>query len=188
MIVPALETVLPVVKKLPECADWSKTVSPFIPQLYALPYQLVEKYNDIDALKHLYLSTNPLISAFFFAAGIVAPIVFIVAEINQNFSQIDRLWSILPPLYTCHYALWAHLSGLPAQRLDHIMAISVLWGIRLTFNYWRKGGYKIGEEDYRWVVVRKYAQTRGWMLLFNLTFISFAQSVSICAFFHLSWR
>lgn len=24
--------------------------------------------------------------------------------------------------------------------------------IRLTFNYWRKGGYQIGSEDYRWYV------------------------------------
>lgn len=23
---------------------------------------------------------------------------------------------------------------------------------RLTFNYWRKGGYEIGSEDYRWFV------------------------------------
>lgn len=22
--------------------------------------------------------------------------------------------------------------------------------LRLTFNYWRKGGYSIGSEDYRW--------------------------------------
>lgn len=24
--------------------------------------------------------------------------------------------------------------------------------IRLTFNYWRKGGYTVGSEDYRWYV------------------------------------
>lgn len=24
--------------------------------------------------------------------------------------------------------------------------------IRLTFNYWRKGGYNVGSEDYRWSV------------------------------------
>lgn len=22
--------------------------------------------------------------------------------------------------------------------------------IRLTYNYWRRGGYKVGSEDYRW--------------------------------------
>lgn len=177
MIVPALESTIPVIKSVPECADFSKTVLPYLPQFYTLPQQLYERINDIEALKHLYISTNPVITALAFAIYFLAPAVLIVSEINKNYSQVDRLWSILPVLYNCHYTLWAHLSGLPTQRLDHIMAVSILWGARLTFNYWRKGGYSIGTEDYRWLHVRKYAGPF-WMFVFNVTFISFAQSVS----------
>lgn len=49
--------------------------------------------------------------------------------------------------------------------------------IRLTYNYWRKGGYSIGSEDYRWEIVKKQV-TPFQMFIFNVLFISFAQSVS----------
>ena len=35
-----------------------------------------------------------------------------------------------------------------------LILISV-WGIRLTYNYYRKGGYAKGGEDYRWVYIRE---------------------------------
>ncbi|KAI4211335.1 MAG: hypothetical protein LQ351_005890 [Letrouitia transgressa] len=47
---------------------------------------------------------------------------------------------------------------------------------RLTFNYWRKGGYSIGSEDYRWNVLKEYINAP-LFFLFNVIFISFAQSL-----------
>lgn len=179
MLVPTLDAAIPFVKTLPECADFSKTVEPYIPQLYALPQQILANIASLEGLKTLYLATNPLITTFFFATCIVAPIALIVAEINKNYSQIDRVWSVLPVIFNSHYALWAHLSGLPTQKMDTVMAVSVLWGARLTFNYWRKGGYTIGSEDYRWVVVRKHAGKA--MFLFDVLFIAWGQSVSLYA-------
>lgn len=177
MLVPALDITIPVIKRLPECSDFSKTVVPYLPQLYSLPQLVFARINDFDALKELYISTNPLITPLAFSLYVLTPAVLIVSEINKNYSQVDRLWSIIPVVYNCHYALWAHLCGLPAQRLDHIMAVSILWGARLTFNYWRKGGYSIGSEDYRWERVREIAGPLG-MFLFNVTFISLGQNVS----------
>jgi steroid 5-alpha reductase family enzyme len=183
MLVPLLETTIPYVRRVEQCADFSKTFQPYLPQLYDLPQQIYKHINDFEGLKHLYLSTNPLIVALAFALAL-APVVLIVSEINKNYSQVDRLWSFLPVLYNCHYALWAHLSGIPSLRLDHVMSVSILWGARLTFNYWRKGGYQIGSEDYRWIVVRKYAGPVG-MFAFNVAFISLGQSVSSIALFYL---
>ncbi|KAF2200108.1 DUF1295-domain-containing protein [Delitschia confertaspora ATCC 74209] len=166
---------LPLVKSLPECADFSRTVQPYLPQLYALPAQIFSHLGDANALKEIYLSTNPLISALAFAVGI-SPIFLIVSEVNKNYSQVDRVWSILPVIYNCHYALWAHLSGVPANKLNHVMAVSTIWGLRLTYNYWRKGGYSVGSEDYRWEKLREYL--RPWqMFTFNVAFISLAQSL-----------
>jgi len=89
--------------------------------------------------------------------------------------QVDRCWSILPTIYNAHYALYAHLNGLETQRLDHLLSFSIVWSLRLTFNYWRKGGYSIGSEDYRWEVLRKHLSP-AIFFVFNATFISLAQS------------
>jgi steroid 5-alpha reductase family enzyme len=52
-------------------------------------------------------------------------------------------------------------------------------GCRLTWNFWRKGGYS-GGEDYRWSVIRKWFP--GWKFeFFNLVFICFAQHAVFCA-------
>lgn len=34
-------------------------------------------------------------------------------------------------------------------------AFIFIWGTRLTYNFWRKGGYSNGGEDYRWAWIRK---------------------------------
>ncbi len=63
-----------------------------------------------------------------------------------------------------------------------------LWGIRLTYNFSRKGAYSWkfweGEEDYRWVVLRQKPELKApirWAL-FNLFFISFYQNALILLF------
>lgn len=173
-----LNAALPVVKSLPECGDYFKTVEPFLPQFYDLPYQIAAHVTDVQALKGIYVNTNPLMMALAFAVMFVTPIVLLVSEVNRNYSQVDRLWSILPALYNVHYGVWAHLNGLPTLRLDHVMAVSLLWGGRLTFNYWRKGGYQVGSEDYRWNIVKDYVGAPG-MFIFNVTFISLGQNVRI---------
>ncbi|KAH7555226.1 hypothetical protein BM1_06849 [Bipolaris maydis] len=170
-----LDMAIPVVSTLPECVDFHKTVEPYLPQLYDLPYQVVARISDVQALKELYLSTNPLISSFAFAVLFLSPTVFILSEINRNYSQVDRIWSLLPAVYNIHYATWAHLNGLPATKLDHVMAVSIIWSARLTFNYWRKGGYTIGSEDYRWNIVKDYIGGPA-MFVMNIVFISFYQN------------
>ncbi|KAH7135642.1 hypothetical protein B0J11DRAFT_454182 [Dendryphion nanum] len=179
MLVPSLNTALPLLTTVPECAEFSKTVAPYIPQLYDLPYKILAHYNDLDALKHIYLSTNPLVTAVGFSV-FLSVVVLIVSEINKNYSQVDRLWSIIPVIYNCHYSLWAHLSGIPAHRVDHVMAVSILWGARLTFNYWRKGGYSVGSEDYRWAIVKKNVGSF-WMVILNIAFISLGQNLLLLA-------
>ncbi|KFH48903.1 hypothetical protein ACRE_001190 [Hapsidospora chrysogenum ATCC 11550] len=171
---------LPLLKSVEDCADFSKTVEPFIPQLYRLPSQVLGNIGSIDGLKQLYIGTNPLITGF--AASIAFGFGFLVAsEVNRNYSQVDRMWSILPNLYVVHLAVWARLAGLPHSRLDLIAAATTLWSIRLTHNYWRKGGYGIGSEDYRWAILQKYVNKFAWFI-FNVTFISFIQSILLFSF------
>ncbi|KAF7551601.1 hypothetical protein G7046_g7672 [Stylonectria norvegica] len=171
---------LPLLKSLEDCGDYAKTVEPFIPQLYALPRQILDSIASPTALQQLYIDTNPLISAF--AVSIVVGfIVLIVSEVNRNYSQIDRLWSILPNLYIVHMAVWARLAGEPHDRIDLVALATTLWSCRLTFNYARKGGYNRGSEDYRWEILKGYVPGFIWFI-FNVTFISFIQSFLLLAF------
>lgn len=48
--------------------------------------------------------------------------------------------------------------------------------VRLTYNYYRRGGYSIGSEDYRWEIVKKTVGS-ALFFLFNVTFISLAQPI-----------
>ena len=63
-------------------------------------------------------------------------------------------------------------------RLVVMASLATLWGIRLTFNFARKGAYKLrfweGVEDYRWAVVRSGApfnNNRWAWTAFDLGFI-----------------
>ncbi|KAK3692532.1 hypothetical protein B0T22DRAFT_399898 [Podospora appendiculata] len=166
---------LPALQALEECADYSKTVQPYLPQLYDLPGKLVDVLANREGLVKLYVDTNPLVTGF--ALSLVFGAVFlVVAEINRNYSQVDRCWSLLPTFYIAHFDLWARLAGVPSQRIDAALLASTVWSIRLTFNYWRKGGYTVGSEDYRWDIIRGKAPKIAFHIL-NWTFISFMQSI-----------
>ncbi|TVY47591.1 Uncharacterized protein LOCC1_G002333 [Lachnellula occidentalis] len=166
---------LPVVRTISDCSDFKKTVLPYLPQLYDFPQQLLQSYNNPTELRNIYLATNPLITGLAISL-FLAPVFLLISEINRNYSQVDRCWSILPTLYNANYVIYAHMSGLPTTRLDTVIAVSCVWSLRLTFNYWRKGGYSIGSEDYRWEVLREKINP-GLFFVFNVAFISLAQSI-----------
>jgi steroid 5-alpha reductase family enzyme len=169
---------LPVVKSAVECADLSSTVLPYLYQLRPLPWIVSEAITNLAALKQLYLDTNPLVTSIAFSIAL-APIFLLVSEVNKNYSQVDRVWSILPTIYNVHYAVYAWGAGLDTTRTNAVALASIIWSTRLTYNYWRRGGYSIGSEDYRWEFVKEYAGPVG-MFLFNIVFISLAQSVLLC--------
>jgi hypothetical protein len=119
---------LPIVKTALDCSDFSKTVTPFLHQLKPLPGLLLESITNPTTLRQIYLDTNPLISAFAFCIAIF-PIFLVVSEINKNYSQVDRFWSILPTLYNAHYVAYAHLMGFETKRLDTLLAASCIWSV-----------------------------------------------------------
>jgi steroid 5-alpha reductase family enzyme len=122
---------LPNISALEDCADFSKAVQPFIPQLYALPAKFLDVIWSREGLLNLYRETNPLISGF--AVSLVLGAVFlVVAEINRNYSQVDRCWSLLPTLYIAHFDAWARLTGVPAQRIDLALLFSTIWSVSMT--------------------------------------------------------
>ena len=119
---------LPVVKSAIDCTDLSATVSPYLYQLKTLPQLVFESISNLAALRQVYLDTNPLITALAFSLFLV-PIFLIVSEVNKNYSQVDRCWSILPTFYVGHYVTYAHLMGLETKRLDTLLAASIVWSV-----------------------------------------------------------
>lgn len=113
--------------------------------------------------------------------GCSALFCFVVGELTGNNSQMDKLWSILPIIYTWVIAV----RGGMAPRLVLMAVLATLWGCRLTFNFARKGAYRLkfweGEEDYRWAVLRakKEFQPRWKWTLFDLFFISTYQNALV---------
>jgi hypothetical protein len=126
---------LPEVESLADCVSFNHAVRPFLSQVAALPERLQPAIaaKDVKALKDIYLSTNPLATALAFT--IFLSVLFIVfSEINRNYSQVDRFWSILPSVFNVHFAVWARLSGLRTLNLDTIAAISVIWSVCFIFS------------------------------------------------------
>lgn len=104
--------------------------------------------------------------------------------IGDNCSKVDQIWSITPWLFS--WAFYVHFhQGLSFTSTNHprLLLLSVLmtlWGVRLTYNFWRRGGYGnliTHEEDYRWPIVRKIINNPWLFFVFNVTFIAGYQNL-----------
>ena len=103
---------------------------------------------------------------------------FIAGELTKNYSQVDKLWSTIPIFYVWYFTL---SSGFDSRMILMSILVSI-WGLRLTYNFARRGGYSIylwkGEEDYRWKELKKKVPflrpNLNWAI-FNLFFICLYQ-------------
>lgn len=102
------------------------------------------------------------------AAVAVAALCWLLSVASREYSWVDRVWSILPPIYVGWFA-WQ--TGCTDPRLAVMAVLAALWGARLTFNFARKGGYRPGGEDYRWAELRRRMSPRAFAA-FNLGFIA----------------
>jgi steroid 5-alpha reductase family enzyme len=118
------------------------------------------------------------------AVSVVIAYCFIVGELTKNNSQVDKLWSIVPIYYVWHMTAMGDFH----PRMVFMSILVTIWGIRLTYNFARRGAYRwkfwLGEEDYRWEILRKrpgFNNPVVWAI-FNLLFISAYQNVLIFLF------
>lgn len=109
---------------------------------------------------------------------------FLISTISKNYSQVDKLWSTIPIVYVW-VVCW---NGEFESRLVLMAVLVTVWGLRLTYNFSRRGGYSLkfweGEEDYRWAVLRAKPEFQGaWKWnSFNFFFISLYQMGLIMLF------
>ncbi|TIC47200.1 Alg9-like mannosyltransferase [Wallemia mellicola] len=115
-----------------------------------------------------------------------------LSEITGNVSQVDRVWTVLPLLYTAiptfDLAIKTYLQAPQSTSLVDVLKITVnqrallllalqfIWSSRLTFNTARRGLMAFASEDYRWPILKK--KLNWWQFkLLNLFFIAIAQNI-----------
>lgn len=126
---------------------------------------------------------NDLLVVPFAICGLAAAGCWLASVITREYSWVDRLWSVLPAIYVWCFAWEAGF----APRSVLMALLATAWGARLTFNFWRKGGYAPGGEDYRWAVLR--ARMPGWAwAAFNIGFVAGYQNLLIFLFTLPAWQ
>ncbi|KAJ1654103.1 hypothetical protein IWQ61_005905 [Dispira simplex] len=144
----------------------------------------------------------------------ITTLCWTLSVILRHYSFVDRLWSLLPLYYSGVIAWYAvneahdvlapsytlgDVSGQPTSvgspwvsnlwsllslRPVIMFLLILAWSLRLTYNFWRKGGYGWPSEDYRWwYVQREFRQiSNPWVHrllweMFNLVFITLIQNL-----------
>src|SRR3954451_6854568 len=116
---------------------------------------------------------DPLVLVLIVAA-VACVFCWVASLITKDTSWVDRLWSIVPVVYVWIFAVAGIVDGGDAVRLVVMAALVTAWGVRLTVNFARKGGYT-GMEDYRWAVLR--SRMKPWQFqVFNVLFIVLYQN------------
>lgn len=97
---------------------------------------------DIGSLfNELFIFHKDPIVRIFVAALLFAVIAFVMGVATDNYSWVDKSWSILPVYYAWVIAMNAPASIHP-RLLQMAMFVS-FWGIRLTYNFSRKVQHSI---------------------------------------------
>lgn len=119
---------------------------------------------------------DPLLVCLVICA-VTTALTWLASVLTREYSWVDRIWSVVPVVYVWVFAV----AGAFDARLVLMAMLVTAWGIRLTANFARKGGYRPGGEDYRWAVLR--GRMSGWQFgAFNLLFISIYQNALILLF------
>lgn len=99
---------------------------------------------------------------------------FLASAVTNNDSWVDRLWSISPVVFSWTLFVSNVVAAGGKFRADSpgfaFCVLVTLWGCRLTYNFYRRGGYKKGGEDYRWAHVRSWPIFRSRITWFVFSF------------------
>ncbi|GJE96205.1 DUF1295-domain-containing protein [Phanerochaete sordida] len=121
---------------------------------------------------------------------------YVLSVVTGNVSQVDRIWTFMPTLYTAYFALlplWPRESPMPLwpftpqdvnssiatqwnPRALLMFGLQFLWMCRLSYNTWRRGLFNLHDEDYRWAILRRKVPV--WFFhVVNFTFIAIIQNI-----------
>ena len=114
---------------------------------------------------------------------------------TSNISHMDRLWGILPNVYSALF-LYTAVRFNPSNeqtktfsvlasdsssltRLGLMSGLILLWGVRIVYVFWRRGYYRMDHEDHRWEAVRAklgYPERKLPFHIYNFVLMAFIQN------------
>jgi steroid 5-alpha reductase family enzyme len=92
-------------------------------------------------------------------------VVFVCSVVANNSSLYDPYWSVAPMVIAPAIALTAAPSMVPVVRQIVVVALVLVWGARLTWN-WARGWQGLAHEDWRYVDLRRTTGKRYWLVSF----------------------
>lgn len=121
--------------------------------------------------------------------------IWIFNLITKNWTNMDRLWGVLPNVYSFLF-LYTALNFNPANgkeeiysilkgddssftRLSLMSGLILLWGVRIVYVFWRRGYYRSDFEDHRWETIKKklrYPERKLPFHLYNFILMAFIQN------------
>lgn len=120
-------------------------------------------------LPFLYFLYFPTTNSSYLLCAYQMLLIYIKSTFLNHLSSGDEIWSTAPIMYAYLDNDWS-----PRGKLQLLLIF--LWGTRLSYNLWRKGGYR-GLEDYRWVVVKQRFQNPWAWRAFHILFLCMYQMV-----------
>lgn len=91
---------------------------------------------------------------------------FAIALVQRSNWLIDPYWTIVPPLIALFYSLHP-LADANGSRLWLAWAALGVWSVRLTWNYFRREGWRFGvREDWRYETMRRERKGFFWEQFF----------------------
>jgi steroid 5-alpha reductase family enzyme len=130
--------------------------------LVSLTVYIAALYLAILAGRH-YHDSNPLLMLA--AADISATlVVFIFSMAFNNSSIYDPYWSIKPMVIACYYFL-SYDTGINSTRQYVVLILTLLYGLRLTLNFYRDW-QGLSHEDWRYSNFRDQYPKMYWVISF----------------------
>jgi len=134
--------------------------------------------------KSTWQSEDPLYFTLFSLIVLTSYTYYKTVTVNDC-SYVDRLWGIAPIIYSLSMALhyFVNHNYVLHDRLTLSLLLIFGWGIRLSYNLYLKGGFKAGQEDHRWQLIRTWFQGKDlqWKL-FVLFFVNIYNMLSMWMF------
>lgn len=129
---------------------------------------------------HPLLLVNAL---FFFNVNVL---FWIISQIQKSHWMIDLYWTVIPMLLVYYYATYP-LAQYNLWRSRIVIALTWVWSLRLTHNYFRREKWQWGvREDWRFTDMRgQYGKHWWWISFFSVYASQQMFLVGICLPFYI---
>ncbi|KAJ6873151.1 hypothetical protein NC651_032116 [Populus alba x Populus x berolinensis] len=129
---------------------------------------------------HPLLLVNAL---FFFNVNVL---FWIISQIQKSHWMIDLYWTVIPMLLVYYYATYP-LAQYNLWRSRIVIALTWIWSLRLTHNYFRREKWQWGvREDWRFTDMRgQYGKNWWWISFFSVYASQQMFLVGICLPFYI---